>query len=137
MRGQVRDQVPERVVQALPKLGHTLRQSAAEARDGSADRALASLFEQGLRTWQAARRDMRNAVAVGASDGRHAGRQLFNSVQRCRAPRGMRMLDAGSGCFRHMGKRSPLRPQTEPPIQPAPPTPAAPPHPGAIARRQA
>jgi hypothetical protein len=132
----VRGQVPERVVQALPKLGRTLAGSAAEAREAIADRGVASLIEQSLRTYQAVRRDVRNAVAVGSSDGRHAGQQLFNSVQSCRAPRGMKMLDALGDYFRHMHHRSPLQPQAQPASRVAQGMPPAPPHPRAIVRQE-
>lgn len=126
----VRGQVPGRVVQALPKVGRTLAESAAEARDGMAGRGLDGVIEQGLRIYHAARREVRNAVAVGSSDGRHAGQQLFNSVQSCRSPRGMKMLDALGDYFRFMHNRSPLRPQAQPPAPPSQPSP------GTVAHRQ-
>ncbi|MBQ0944039.1 hypothetical protein KAK07_11905 [Ideonella sp. 4Y16] len=106
----VRSQVLERSLQAVPKVGRTLAESAGQARDGAAERNLSGWIEQGLRAFQATKREVRNAVAIGSSDGRHAGQQLFNTVQSCRNPRGMKMLDALGAYFRHMHDKSPLRP---------------------------
>ncbi|MBQ0942260.1 hypothetical protein KAK07_02805 [Ideonella sp. 4Y16] len=107
----VRSQVPERMMQAVPRLGRTVAAAASQARQGAGDRSAAGWIEQGLRAVQAARKEVRQAVAIGSSDGRNAGQQLFNSVSSCRSPRGLRMLDALARYFRHMQGRSPLPPR--------------------------
>jgi hypothetical protein len=104
----VRGQVPERVIQAVPQVGRTLAGAAREAREGAAERSVAGWIEQGLRIFHSAKRDVRNAVAIGSSDGRHAAQMLFNSSQSCRAPRGQKMMNALADYFVHMQNRSPL-----------------------------
>ena len=118
----VRSQVPARALQAAPKLGRALSDATPQAREGAADRSASGWIEQGLRTFQAVKRELRDSVIVGSSDGRHAGQQLFNSVQSCRAPRGMKMIDALGAYFKHMQGQSPLqqpRPQGAQPPRPA------------------
>jgi hypothetical protein len=104
----LRAQVPGRLLQAVPAVGRRLSDASGQARAGADERSAAGWMEQGLRVFQAARRDVRNAWALGSTVGRDAGQQWFNNALSCRAPPGLRMIAALKEYFQAMQHQSPL-----------------------------